>query len=251
MMMDQFQNKHAMANNISQLQPQKLSSNVWIGPLNSVAQNVFLSQNNIKYIIGIMPSQKCVYYLKSFSNDTSCCVSFDPNFNIQKLTEDEGELIMKFNSKFSNNLSYITDNKLSNSIITNIDFQKMLSDYLTLIHSIQEKDPQCGILLFSLNGNDNVLSTFAMAGIIDQHNCDISSAFSYLRSIRPSVAPIDEFGYYAHELMKFQLNNKALKQFGGDDGSTPTKIKRDARDALGEEGDIHHHSPRNVKRTIL
>lgn len=43
-MIDQFHSKHALANTLNQLQPQKLSTNVWLGPLNSIAQNDFCQQ---------------------------------------------------------------------------------------------------------------------------------------------------------------------------------------------------------------
>lgn len=251
MMIDQFHSKHALANTVNQLQPQKLSTNIWLGPLNSVAQNDFLSKNNIKYIFGVMPSQKCCYYLKGFSNENSACVSIDPNFNVQKLTEDEGELIMTFNTKFSPAVSFVTENKISNAIITNINFQKMIDDYLLLIRSIQEKDPQCGILLFSLNGNDNLLSTFALSYIMDSHDCDVANAFSYLRSVRPSATDFDQYGFYAAELLKFQTNNKAKKQFGGNNG-TPTsqKVKRSVADVDEDEDEQHYQHTRSVKRTI-
>ncbi|ODQ59731.1 hypothetical protein WICANDRAFT_62317 [Wickerhamomyces anomalus NRRL Y-366-8] len=253
-MIDQFHSKHALANTLNQLQPQKLSTNVWLGPLNSIAQNDFLSTNNIKYIFGIMPSQKCCYYLKNFTNDSSCCVSIDPNFNTQKLTEDEGELIMNFNTKFSNSVSFVSDKRINNAIITNLDFQKMLEDFLYLIRSIQEKDSQCGILLFSLNGNDNLLSTFAMSYIMDSHNCDVTSGFSYLKSVRPSIIDFDEYGFYASELLKFQMNNRARKQFGGsNNASTPgsaEKAKRSVADALDDEDQEYHDNSRSAKRII-
>jgi len=255
MMIDQFHSKHALANTLNQLQPQKLSTNIWLGPLNSVAQNDFILSNNIKYIIGIMPSQKCCYYLKDMKNDSSCCVSIDPDFKLHKLTEDEGELIMKFNTNFSSNVSFITNNKLTNSIITNINFQKIIDDFLYLIHSIQEKDSHCGILLFSLNGNDNLLSTFAMSYIMDSHNCDISNAFSYLKSIRPSIMDFDQYGFYSTELSKFQINNRAQKQFGNinsvsNDGYNSPKIKRSANDIADEDDDDDYNRSKSIKRTL-
>lgn len=200
-----------------------------------------------------MPAQKCCYYLKDFSNDSSCCVSIDPNFNTQKLTEDEGELIMNFNTKFSNSVSYVSDNKITNAIITNLNFQKMLDDFIYLVRSIQEKDSQCGILLFSLNGNDNLLSTFAMSYIMDSHNCDVSSGFSYLKSIRPSIADFDEYGYHASELLKFQMNNKAKKQFGGSNDSTPNscqKAKRSVAEVFDDQEEEYYDNSRSFKRTL-
>lgn len=244
--MDHFSNKHSLANTINQLHPQKISSNVWLGPLNSVAQYHFLSQNNVKYIFGILPAQKCCYYLKDIPNDKICCISIDPTFNIQKLNEDEANLLMKFNSKFSSNLSILTDNQLSNSVITNINFQRVLDDFLLAIHSIQKKDPQAGILLFSLNGNDNLLSTFALAYIQDSMNCDISASFSYLKSIRSSIKEFDEFGFYANELIKFNISLKSRKQFGN---KPSLKNKRSVMDITDYE-DAELASPRNLKRVM-
>jgi hypothetical protein len=239
-----FQNRHIMANTVNQLQPQKISNNVWIGPLNSVAQHDFLAQNNIKYVVGILACQKCCYYLKDFSQDQFCCVSIDPYFNVQKLTEDEGECLMRFNTKFTPNVSTITDNKISNAVVTNIDFQKVLDDFLFLIHSMQQKDQSAGILMFSLNGNDNMISTFALSYIQDVHNCDVAQSYSYLRSIRPSVKGFDEFGFFANELAKFQLVNKARKQVT----LSPLKMKRGAEDVTDHE-EAELHSPRVLKRT--
>lgn len=239
-----FHNKHLLADTVNQLQPQRLSSNVWLGPLNSVAQHEFLAQNNIKYVVGILASQKCCYYLKDFSPEMFCCVSFDPYLNVQKLTEDEGDCLMRFNSKFSPNVSMITDNKITNAVVTNIDFQKILADFIYMIQSIKQKDPGAGVLLFSLNGNDNMISTFALSYIQNTHNCDVAESYSYLKSIRPSVRGFDELGFFANELAKFQMANKAGKQFG----LTPRKTKRDASD-LTEREEAELHSPRVLKRT--
>lgn len=241
----EFQNKHLLANTVNQLQPQKLSNSVWLGPLNSVAQQDFLAQNNIRYVIGVLACQKCCYYLKDFSPDQFLCVSVDPYFNVQKLTEDEGEQLMRFNTKFTPNVSTVTQNKITNAVLTNIDFQKVLEDFLTLIHCIQKQDPSAGILMFSLNGNDNMMSTFALSYIQDAHNCDVSASYSYLKSIRPSVKGFDEYGFFANELAKFQINNKARKQFAS---SSPTKTKRGASDIADHE-EAELHSPRLIKRT--
>ncbi|CDR42426.1 CYFA0S09e03334g1_1 [Cyberlindnera fabianii] len=244
--MADFRNQHALATAVNQLQPQKLSNNVWLGPLNSVAQNDFLSQNNIKFIVGILPSQKCCYYLRDLSSDLFCCVSIDPNFNVQKLTEDEGACLMKFNTKFTPNISTLTENRLSNAVVTNINFQKILNDFLDIMHSAQKMDPQAGILLFSLNGNDNMLSTFALSYIMDQHNCDLTQAFSYLRSIRPSVKDFDELGFYANELVKFSITLKSVKAYG----ALPSlKTKRSAADVVDHD-DAELESPR-LKRTFV
>lgn len=241
-----FQNKFALANFENQLQPSKVSSNVWVGPLNSVAQPEFLTQNNIRYIIGVMPSQKCAYYLKDKSENEVCCLSIDPNFSAQKLTEDEGELIMTFNSKFSRSISTLTDNKITNSVITNINFQKIMDDFLTVIHEIQNKDPSTGILLFSLNGNDNMLASFALAYIQDALNCDVPASFSYLKSIRPSIRDFDEMGFYASELVKFHLSLKAKKQFGA---MPSLKTKRSVLDVTDHD-ELELDSPRSIKRTM-
>ncbi|ODV72761.1 uncharacterized protein CYBJADRAFT_168297 [Cyberlindnera jadinii NRRL Y-1542] len=241
-----FHNKHLLESTVNQLQPQRLSNNVWLGPLNSVAQSEFLSQNNIKYIFGIMASQKCAYYLKDLSPKQFCCVSIDPHFNIQKLTEDEGECLMRFNTQFTPAVSTISGNTITNAVITSLDFQKMLEDFLLLVHAIQHSDPSGGILLFSLNGNDNLLSTFALSYIQDAHNCDVAQSYSYLKSIRPSVKEFDEYGFFANEVAKFHLNHKARKQF--DTSVSPMRTKRGACDVTDHE-EAERRSPRVLKRT--
>jgi hypothetical protein len=244
---DQFQNKHALANTMNQLQPQKISSNVWVGPLNSVAQHDFLSQNNIKYIFGIMPSHKCCYYLRDLTNDKCCCISIDPNFNINKLTQDEGECLLQFNARFTPHVSLLTENQVTNAVITNINFQRIMEDFLLVLHNIQQKDPSAGILLFSLNGNDNLLSSFVLAYILDTMNCDVPASFSYLRSIRPSVKDFDEMGFYANELVKFYITLKARKKFSHT--SPALKSKRSVMDITDHE-DAETSSPRNLKRVM-
>lgn len=243
---DQFHCKYALESTINQLQPQKISSNVWLGPLNSVAQTQFLNANNIKYIIGILPTQKCCYYLKDCPTNEFCCISIDPNFSLQKLNEDEAALVMDFNTKFTPSVGYLTDNQVTNAIITNISYQKILDDFVVIMKSIQEKDPGCGVLLFSLNGNDNMLSSFALAYIQDAMNSDIDASFQYLKSIRPTVWDYDEMGFFLNELVKYHITSKARRQFS----DLPTlKVKRSAYDLL-DCHEVDTEAPRNRKRMM-
>ncbi|KAH3675117.1 hypothetical protein WICMUC_002773 [Wickerhamomyces mucosus] len=249
MLEDQFHNKHTLAHTINQLQPQKLSQQLWIGPLNSIAQREFLLQNNIKYIIGILPCHKCCYYLKDFDQNQFTCISIDPDFDISKLTEIEGHCLMQFNSKFTSNIVNLTNNKISNSIITNLNIQKLLQDYLILINSIRENDSNANILLFSMNGNDNLFSLFTIAFIQDFLNCDIQQSYNYLKSIRPSINEIVKNSGYYNELMKFEINNRARKQFDLNNLNTGNnlKSKRSISD-LDDQYDAELESPRIFKK---
>lgn len=248
-MTDCFHNKHQLANTINQLQPQQLSKNVWIGPLNSIVQRNVLNQNNIKYIIGVLPSQKCCYYLRDHLTGEFICAAIDPSFNIHKMTEDEGELLMKFNSFFSPKISQLTEKKITNSVITNTNFGKLIDDYLLLINSIILHDPNAGILLFSINGNDNLLISLAMSYIIDSHNCDVQTSFNYIRSIRPSIQDFQADSLYSNELINFQTTNKARKLFGNGGSNANSNINSSNKSKRSVE-EAEHSSPRNLKRSL-
>ncbi|KAH3683398.1 hypothetical protein WICPIJ_005617 [Wickerhamomyces pijperi] len=249
-MADNFQNKYHLATTVNQLQAQKLSQQVFIGPLNTLAQHQFISTNNIRYVIGILPCHKCCYYLKDFEPNQFTCINVDPDFNVQRLTEFEGECLMRFNTKFTPNLEVLTDHKINNSIVTNLDIQKILQEFILIMNCIKQKDPQAGVLLFSLNGNDNLLSLFTCAYVQDSLNCDSSSAYGYLKSIRPSIKEIERGSGYANELLKFEINNKAKKlQLENSQNTIRVKSKRSVTDC-DDHLEVEMEYPRSFKRSF-
>lgn len=248
MSLDNFANRYHLATTVNQLQAQKLSQQVFIGPLNTLAQHEFLSTNNIRYVIGVLACQKCCYYLKDFEPSNFTCINIDPDFNIQKLTDFEGECLMRFNSKFTPNLERLTDNKINNSIITNLDPQKVLRDFIHVMNCIKQKDPQAGVLLFSLNGNDNLLNLFTCAYVQDSLNCGAASAYSYLKSIRPSIKEIERGSGYANELMKFEVANKARK-LQEEQIHSAVRVKRSVTDC-DDHLEVEMEYPRTLKRTF-
>lgn len=189
----------------TQMFPARLNSRVFFGPLNSITNLAFLTENNIKHIVTVnIPTSLCMKYCEKIpmSIDEYSLLTLDPNLPGSLNGMDDA--LVRFNQVFSNNIksfvkSQLPDslnllystaslNYLASNIVTVEGYEKLVvfNDFLSLV---QNSPGVCGnALIVSSNGNDDSLVALLSSAVLkDNINMQLSSVIQHLQMLRPSM----------------------------------------------------------------
>lgn len=189
----------------TQMFPARLNSRVFFGPLNSITNLSFLTENNIKHIVTVnIPTTLCMKYCEKIPMNIDEYTLLTLDSNLPGSVNGMDDALVRFSQVFSNNIKnfvksqlpdsmnllYSTSslNYLASNIITCEGYEKLVvfNDFLALVQN--SSDLYGNALIVSSNGNDDSLVALLSSAVLkDNINLQLNSVIQHLQMLRPSM----------------------------------------------------------------
>ncbi|CDO96411.1 unnamed protein product [Kluyveromyces dobzhanskii CBS 2104] len=230
------------------MKPQQLSNNVFFGPLNTLSQYDFLSQNDIKFFVSVgIPVERAMEYARNVQLDQFMLCCLDKDFDRVRYSDSAMCQILEFNNKHSTDLKTLIEHVSMSEEFNTQPLQSVLyrpvSEYTTNIYTAEgvhkfecfndlitlfKLSKMGNILVFSSNGNDENLVTLLISQMLRQ-NPSISAmdAFNYVKNLRSTVNNLTEDKlYWCSGLVAYHERVKSKEMYGrpGFCGSTSNEV---------------------------
>lgn len=238
---------YALAHTLDQMKPQQLCNNVFFGPLNTLSQQEFLNENNIRFFISVsIPVERVIEYAANIHLDRFLMCCFDQSFDRTRLSDEVMCRLLEFNGKHSADLKALIHNaSLSDECIARplqSLFYRSVAEYTTNIFTadgVQKfeqfndlitlfKLSQLGnVLIFSSNGNDENLLTLLISQILKCNpKVSVMDAFTYVKNLRPTVENLHEDRiYWCSGLIAYHERARSKELYWGP--GSPSSVRKE------------------------
>ncbi|OBA25992.1 hypothetical protein HANVADRAFT_53485 [Hanseniaspora valbyensis NRRL Y-1626] len=229
--------RYELENMKLQMVPAQLNSRVFFGPLNSLTNLKFITDNNIKHFITVnIPTSLSMKYCEKIplSLNEYTLLNFDSN--LPGSTDGMNESLVNYSQVYSSILTNFIKNQLpdcadslystsslqhlANNIVTCVGYERLtvFNDFMTILHA-SDRNIYGNCLVVSSNGNDEDLFTLLVSIILKENiTLDLDSVIQHIQTLRPSMRSIcrNKIQYYQGfiqycELIKSKSWNTLLR----------------------------------------
>lgn len=194
----------------TQMAPARLNSRIFFGPLNSITNLKFLTENNIKHIITVnIPTTLCMKYCEKIPMNIDEYTLLTIDSNLPGSMNGMNENLVRFNQIYSNNMKnfvksqlpdsmdllYSTSslNTLTSNIVTCEGYEKLVvfNDFLSLVQN-SNSEVYGNALIVSSNGNDDSLVALLCSIVLKENiSLQLNSVIQHLQILRPSMKAVN------------------------------------------------------------